>query len=63
MIRVALGQFNNKMFVRSIDNATDTTDKFAGVINYVAQEIVGLYTYLGSKAYHFKRIIEEKMMN
>ena len=59
MIPVALGQFNNEVFVRSIDNAAKTTDKFARVINFVAQEIFGLYTYLGSKAYHFKRIIEE----
>ena len=59
MIRVALRQFNNELFVRSIDNAAETKDKFAQVINFVAQEIVGLYTYLGSKAYRFKRIIEE----
>ena len=59
MIRITLGQFNNEMFVKSIDSAVDTTDKFARVINYVAQEVVSLYSYLGSKAYHFKRIIEE----
>ena len=34
-------------------------DKYARLINFLAREIVALNTYLGQKAYYFKRILEK----
>ena len=33
-------------------------DRFARIVNHVAKEVVGLYSYLGPKAYHLKKIVE-----
>ena len=42
IIRVALGQFTSEMFVKSISNAVETTDKFTRIVNHIAKEVVSL---------------------
>ena len=49
MIRVALGQFNNELFVRAIGTAAGTTDKLACVINFVARKLLHCILTWGPK--------------
>ena len=42
----------------AVHAAKDIPDKFARVVNHVAKEVVALSSYLGPKAYHFKKIVE-----
>ena len=49
-IEVALKQFPDSMFTDAVNSAKDTPYKFARIVNHVAKEMVGLYSYLGPKA-------------
>ena len=46
------------MFTDTVNAARHTPDKLARMVNHVAEEVVGLYSYLGPKAYYCKKIVE-----
>ena len=58
MIRIELGQFTRDLFIKTVDKTANTSDKFGRIVNAEAKEFVRLYLYLGSKAYHFYKIIK-----